>query len=59
MVYVGELLPNLIMVCADEPTLLLTILINQSFEEGVFKHIVKTAILEPIHKKGEKHNIVL
>lgn len=51
---IHELLP--ILVNKYELTVPLTILINQSLEEGVFLRILKTDILKSIHKKDEKHN---
>lgn len=53
---VDELPPNLIRKCADELTLPLHMLVNQSFEEGQFPDSLKIAIIKPIYKKGEKTN---
>lgn len=53
---IHELPTNWFKNCADELTLTLTFLINQSFEKGVFPYILKTAILKPVHKKDEKYN---
>lgn len=49
-----ELPPSLIRQCADQLALPFTILINQSFHEGIFPDYLKKAIIKPIHKKNSK-----
>lgn len=51
---VDELPPMLLKKCADELTLPLVYLINQSFNEGTFPDLLKVSIIKPIHKKGNK-----
>lgn len=51
---VDELPPTLFKQCAKEFTYPLTILINQSFEEGAFPEMLKKSLIKPIHKKESK-----
>lgn len=51
---IDELPPLLIKHCADELTIPFYLLINQSFEEGIFPKELKIALIKPIHKKNEK-----
>jgi hypothetical protein len=48
--------PILLKKCASELTEPLNILINQSFNEGKFPDLLKTTIIRPIHKKGNKND---
>ena len=49
-----EMPPILIKECAEELSLPLSILINQSFSEGVVPDLLKISIVKPIYKK-DKH----
>lgn len=53
---IDELPSTLIKQCTDELALPLTMLINQSFSQGIFPDFLKKAIIKPIYKKGEKTN---
>jgi hypothetical protein len=50
---VDELPPILIKQCAQELSVPLTNLINQSFNEGTFPEALKLAIIKPVFKKGK------
>lgn len=51
---IDEIPPTLLRQCANELTLPFYILLNQSFEEGVFPDLLKKALIKPIHKKNIK-----
>lgn len=51
---IDEFPPSLFKYCADELTSPVYILMNQSFEEGVFPDLLKQAVIKPIHKKNSK-----
>lgn len=53
---IDELPSTLIKECANELAIPLTMLINQSFSEGIFPDMLKKAIIKPKFKKGEKTN---
>jgi hypothetical protein len=50
---VDEIPPMLIKQCIDELAEPLSILINQSFQQGVFPDLLKLALIKPIHKKDD------
>lgn len=43
--------------CVNELVPVLTYLINFSFKEGIFPELLKTSLVKPIFKKGDKSNI--
>lgn len=51
---VDELPPTLFKHCAKELAYPFTILINQSFEEGIFPELLKRSLIKPIHKRETK-----
>lgn len=51
---IDEIPPKLIKKCANELTTPYTILLNQSFDEGVFPNALKISVVKPIYKSGEK-----
>lgn len=51
---IDQLPPILFKFCAEELALPLSLLINQSFEEGTFPNLLKRSIIKPIHKKNTK-----
>lgn len=48
--------PILFKHCADLLTIPLCLLINQSFEQGVFPSLLKKAVITPVHKRKSKTN---
>jgi hypothetical protein len=50
---IDEIPPLLVKSCANELTLPLTDLINQSFSAGIFPERLKMSIIKPISKKGD------
>jgi hypothetical protein len=52
-----EIPATLLVHCVDEFVGPLTILINQSCQEGIFPDSLKLSIIKPIFKKGNKHNV--
>jgi hypothetical protein len=51
---IDEMPPILVKQCAQELADPLSLLINQSFEEGTFPDLLKTSIIKPILKKGSQ-----
>lgn len=51
---VDELPPSLFIQCAEELTLPFYIMINQSFNEGIFPDLMKISLIKPVHKKDSK-----
>jgi hypothetical protein len=49
-----KLPPHLIKECAYQLAFPYTILINQSFEQGVFPTLLKQTVIKPVHKKQNK-----
>ncbi|KAJ0170785.1 hypothetical protein K1T71_013557 [Dendrolimus kikuchii] len=52
-----EVSTKIIKECATELTPIITYLINQSFEEGIFPDALKMAIVKPLFKKGDKNKV--
>jgi Reverse transcriptase (RNA-dependent DNA polymerase) len=52
-----EISDFLIKQCAEYVNHVLSYIINQSFNEGVFPEILKLAIIKPLHKKGSKTDL--
>lgn len=50
---IDEIPPVLIRMCATELAIPYSLLINQSFSEGVFPDSLKISLVKPIHKKGD------
>lgn len=51
---IDELPSSLLKACVDELTLPFYLLLNQSFEQGIFPDQLKRAVIKPIHKKDLK-----
>lgn len=51
-----EIPPILVKECAKELISPLSFLINQSFSEGIVPDLLKTTIIKPLHKKGDRLN---
>jgi hypothetical protein len=47
----------LIRQCAENLNYVLSFIVNQSFEQGIFPEILKTAVIKPLFKKGCKKDI--
>lgn len=54
---VDEIPPILIKYCADILCYPYSLLINQSFSEGIFPDALKISLIKPIHKKGDTSDI--
>ena len=52
-----EISSNLLKKCRDHICTPLAYIINQSFEQGVFPYRLKEALVIPLFKKGDKHNV--
>ena len=53
----NEISSNLLKKCRDHICTPLAYIINQSFEQGVFPYRLKEALVIPLFKKGDKHNV--
>lgn len=53
---IDEIPPKLVKECKEYLTFPYTLLINQSFKEGVFPDALKISLIKPIHKKGDMTN---
>lgn len=51
---IDEIPPMLLRQCADELTLPFYLLLNQSFDEGIFPDLLKISVIKPIHKRTQK-----
>lgn len=54
---IDEIPPCLFKECYEELTQPLTLLINQSYSEGIFPSLLKQTIIRPIHKKDKKNDL--
>lgn len=51
---IDEIPPTLLKQCAEELALPLCLLINQSFDDGIFPDTLKISLVKPLHKKNSK-----